>query len=354
MANTELASILKDLQPWSKNTNPICLASTVKLVRNLSGHSFPAKLSSKQRQQVLEVLREEVSKCKGLDQASFFKGQDLGPSDKEFLFEHFLLTQSISQAQKGEGFTLDASGKFLAVFNIQDHLQLQMTDTEGDIEGVFRQLVDVEAAIGREVEYAFNKDFGFLTADPRSCGTAFLAQMFLHVPGLVQTKTLGEALQEVEHPLIESSGLQGEEKNPLGGLLILSNRRSLGVSEEEILKALRTVGTKITVAEEAARSRLGEEKPLASIDLVSRAIGLLQSCHALETFEALENLSLLKLGVSLDWIDGLDIADINRLMFSVRRGHLVNALGEDLSAESLLINRAKVVREIISSTRLNN
>ena len=107
-----------------------------------------------------------------------------------------------------------------------------------------------------------------------------------------------------------------------GDIVILSNRETLGVSEDEILHEMHTSASKLMVEEKRLRDHVKNSPPIEIVDKAYRNFSLLQNAKLLETEETISALSMIKLSLDLGWISGVCDTDINALYFSVRRAAL--------------------------------
>ena len=155
--------------------------------RNLQKFKFPAKLDKAREQQIISLIFESMVKCPELVRPEIFRSEDLGPLQKEFLLEHFLVLDGFHQAHAGEGFVIDDSAEFLGVLNLADHIQLNLLDTHQENEKSWNKLVKIEAYLGKTLDFAFHPRFGFLTARPRHSGTALNVTLYLHFPAVIHT-----------------------------------------------------------------------------------------------------------------------------------------------------------------------
>jgi protein arginine kinase len=300
---------------WEEEKNPIWLGSSLTLSRNLTQFKFPPKQNERELASCATTLAEALQAKSTL----YFPAEKLSPLDKEFLFEHFLCLEGFQNASTGQGALIDETGRFLALINLKNHLHLQLIDVTGDISGTWSQLSKLEMEIGKKLEYAFSPKFGYLTSDPLQCGTALQAVIYLHVPALHHTGELHGLLKDDE---VIATSLEGSVNDLIGDFLILKNRYTLGVSEEGILHSLQTAAMKLMAAEKAVRSHLKQKGNPDIKDLVSRAYGLLLHSYQLQTKEALNALSAIKLGLDLGWITGITSQVINNLFFKCRHAHL--------------------------------
>ena len=291
-------------------------------------------------------MKELFQKTTSLKSPSYLAAQTVSPLDKEYLFEHFLCLESFQDAGTGQAFVIDSEGAFLALINLKNHLQLQLFETSGDLLSAWNRLSHLETEIGQKLDYAFSPKFGFLTSDPSQCGTALRAVTYLHVPALHHTGKLHETLKTQESDSVLTLGLEGALDDLVGDFLLLKNRYTLGISEEEILQSLQLTASQLTNIEKALRPTL---KDNASIkDLVSRAWGLLTNAYQLQTKEALNALSALKLGLDLGWISGISVQALHTLFFQCRRAHLAHLLQDKhLGTQDLTQQRAEFIKQAL-------
>jgi|ERR1700722_2976638 len=338
---TKLPSSLLSHTPWENETNPIWLATSYLLHRNLSQFNFPPKMEERQFEQTLSTLKNSLVKSSLLQETFLLKADEISVLDKEYLFEHFLCMEGFQNTLQGQGFVIDDSGSFLAKLNIQDHLQIQFIDNMGNWGKVWNKLSELETAIGSSLEFSFSPKFGYLTADPSLSGTGLLVQAFLHLPALIHTHQLEETLAKQKEEEITASGIGGNLDEIIGDLVVISNRYTLGMSEETILHAIHAMAMKLMAVEKTLRSHLQTEGNDEIKDQVSRSFGLLLHSYQLQTKEALGALSLMKLALHLGWIEGITDAKLNTLFFQCRRAHLLHLLKEQQTTDSQEIARKR-------------
>lgn len=341
--------------PWKSNTNNIWLASTLTLNRNLEKFNFPGKLAEDKRQQVLDLIGPRLQHCSELKNPQLLQAHEMLAIEKEFLFEHFLSNQGFHQASKGDAFVYEETGEFLALINLRDHLTLQWIDINEELEKTWEKLSKIEIQL-QDLNYAFSPKFGFLSADPTMCGTSLISCVFLHLPALIYTDTLIEVVGKNKDDSIDLTGLQGDPSELIGDIVAFHNLYTLGLTEENILTSIRTLASKMVLEEKSARQRLqqGQGNDVIEIkDKVSRAFGVLLHSYQIEAVEALQSLSLLKLGLDLGWIKGVTQEVLNALLFSIRRAHLLCHYSQDkISQDELLHKRAEYVHDALKGIEL--
>lgn len=351
-ANNKKTSILSQNKPWSENANSIWLASTIGLSRNIEKFKFPSKLSADRKKQIISLVSKDLLAASGLVQPFLIKAEEIDFQEKEFLSEHFLSLHTYNQAHTGEGFVLDKSGEFIAELNMRDHLHLQLIDCKGELETAWSRLVKIETDVGKTLNYSFLPKFGFLTADPTQCGTALVVNVYLQLPGLIHSGTIDETLEKLADESINIMGIQGSPTEIIGDVIVAQNNYTLGITEENIISSLRNFTTKILVEENSTRSRIKRDDSSDFKDKVSRAFGILIHSYQIEAIEALNALSLLKLGADLKWVSGIGNKELNELFFNCRRAHLLNRFSEKIGQEEILHKRAEYIHKALKNVKV--
>lgn len=272
---------------------------------------------------------------------------------KEFLVEHFLPSQSFQHTHQGEAFVVDESGQFLAALNLRDHLFLEVIDSHEDLESALNRLVKLEVAVGKSLKYAFSPRFGFLTADPGECGTGLLVSVYLHLPSIIHTGAFDALLDKYQDTSVGVTGLQGNPNQILGDIVVLHNNYTLGVTEENIISTMRIYATKWLVEEKSVRSLVKQEGKSEIKDKVSRAYAILLHSYQIEAVEALNALSLIKMGLDLEWLTGTTHTVLNALLFSIRRAHLLSNCGDQIDQEEMLHRRAEFIHKALKDVTLH-
>jgi protein arginine kinase len=355
--NDQSAPLLFPKKPWIDNENSIWLASTISLQRNIEKFKFPGKLSADRKKQIVALVSKELLSTEAISQGqlvgpSLVKAEDIGILEKEFLVEHFLSTHNYNQAQAGEGFILDESGTFLATLNMRDHIHLQLIDTKGELENTWGRLVKIETAMGNNLNYSFTPKFGFLTADPTQCGTGLLIATYLQLPGLIHTHKLETILDGTQDESLLITGIQGNPSEIIGDVLMIQNNYTLGLTEENIISSLRSFTTKLIAEETNARHQIKRDDSPDLKDKVSRAFGILIHSYQIEAIEALNALSLLKLGSESGWVSGIDHQKLNALFFACRRAHLLYDKKEKINQEEIPHKRSEQIHKALKDVKL--
>jgi protein arginine kinase len=142
-------------------------------------------------------------------------------------------------------------------------------------------------------------------------------------------------------------GLYGEGTEALGNVFQISNQMTLGESEAEIVERLSKVVAQVIEHEDNARARLLERKPKVVFNHIGRAYGILANAHSLSSKEAINLLSLLRLGLDLGCLPGVTRTLVDELAMVTQPAHLQSRHSGKLGAEDRDILRADMLRRAL-------
>jgi protein arginine kinase len=198
------------------------------------------------------------------------------------------------------------------------------------------------------VDYAFDDRRGFLTSCPTNVGTGLRASVMMHIPALVLTGQINRILTAVSQVGLTVRGIYGEGSEAMGNLFQISNQITLGQSEEEIIENLYGVVLQIIDHEKAARETLLKESHLRMVDRVMRSYGILSNAAIMDSKEAAQRLSDVRLGVDLGLIDTLSPQVLNELNVMTQPGFLQKIYNENMSPSERDMYRAMLIRDKVS------
>lgn len=344
--------ILNLKKPWSDNHNPIWLASSIGLQRNIEKFKFPNKLDLERKKQIVTLAGRELLTLDPLKDSCLLKAEELSSLEKEYLVEHYLSIHSFHQASTGEAFLIDKSGEVMVFFNLSDHLSFLAIDIKGNFEEAWNELVKIETNLGKSVSYSYSQKFGFLTSDPAKCGTGLTVLLYLQLSALIHTEKLDVCLEEHADESIMITGIQGNPTELVGDILVIQNNYSLGVTEESILASMRSLGTKLMQEESYLRVEIRKSPNPDIMDKVSRAFAILMYSYQIEAVEALNAISLLKLGIAVDWISGVTSDELNQLFFNCRRAHLIGQFNGKVNQAEIPHKRSEFIHKVLKNAKL--
>lgn len=334
---------------WHDMDDEIVLASSVRLLRNLNRFKFASKLDEQARAQVLKFISSALTNHPKLQSPTIISAEQMTGDDKEFLLERFLFLEGLNQASSGEAFAVTQNGRFLAILNLCEHLQLMQIAPGERIDKLLVELVSLETHLSGQLDFAYSNRFGFLTAEPSHCGTGLIANVLLHLPTLVQSGKIEEVTSALHEDNVIISGL--DQQGFVADMVLLRNRHTIGISEEKIIANLQSIASRLSIAEMSQRKKLQHDTNHEIMDRVARAYGLVKHSYMLDTREAMQAISLLKLGSLMGWLQGLSTKSANQWLFDIQRAHLRGEQKEGAST-SLNHERALLLHKMLTSCNL--
>ena len=346
------STLIKHPADWmTGGTDEQCavLTSRIRLARNLRNHPFPGWAKREQRAAALDLMRPAVEALPAMKDAFSQELGDLSSVQKQVLVERHLISREHAARGDGSGAVIERRQTFSLMLNEEDHLRMQAIRPGLQLSAAFEALSGLDSELEESLEFAFDPTLGYLTTCPTNLGTGLRASAMLHLPGLVLSDQIGQVLQAVNKIGLAVRGLYGEGTESLGNLYQISNQSTLGESEDTIIRRLERVISQVAQHERNAREKLLEDDPEMVADKIGRAYGVLRYAHIIDSKEALNHLSLLRLGGNLGFFPAETAILCDGLLMDIQPAHLQLHSGRKLSPEERDSIRAEIVRSRLHS-----
>ncbi len=323
----------------------VVMSSRVRLARNLQGAPFPGWAKKTDRQRALEVIMgaavalPEMQGCLSRSMDSFTV------LEKQLLVEKHLISREHAAKNVGSGVAINKAKTISLMINEEDHLRMQALLPGFCLGEVWETIDRVDSGLESKLDYAYSPKLGYLTACPTNVGTGIRASAMLHLPALVIAEQINQVIQAVNKLGLAVRGLYGEGTEASGNLFQVSNQTTLGEREQDLIERLRKVINQIIEHELNARQTLIEKRPHMIYDQVGRAYGVLTNACIQTSKEAMNLISMLRLGLDLDLIRGLNHGLIDELFLTTQPAHLQKRSHQKLTAEQRDVRRASLLRE---------
>lgn len=325
----------------------IAISTRIRLARNLADHLFPSLATDDECTAVCDTITAAAKKTTALSKrnAMCFTSSELDDIDRSILLERRLASPEFFTAVPGRRILVCPQEACSLMINEEDQLRLQILRPGLQLRKTWQEINLLDDQLGKELDFAFDDQFGFLTSCPTNVGTGLRASVMLHLPALVLTGQMEATLKGLAKLRIEVRGVYGELSDKSGNLFQISNQVTLGESESRIIDSLETIIRQIIDSELRTRKKLLQSDHNALLDQIGRAYGRLRYCYTLTEKEALDSLSGLRLGVALGLFKDVNIAMINEMFTGIMNGHLQKRYGKKLTTAECDIFRAVFCRE---------
>ncbi|MGI9952855.1 protein arginine kinase [Moorellaceae bacterium AZ2] len=339
------------LSKWMEGSGPhadIIISSRIRLARNLKGIPFPPFMDERQAGKVVQMVGRAV-RSPAVEQTAgrlhLQRLQELPPLERQILVEKHLISPQLAEAEGEKAVVLRDDEAISIMVNEEDHLRIQCLLPALMLHEGWRLATALDDSLEEELDYAFDQVKGYLTTCPTNVGTGLRASVMVHLPALVISRQAGQILSALAKLGVAVRGLYGEGTEAVGNLFQISNQITLGRSEEELISSLSGIAVQLADQERAAREHLYKENRWQLEDRVGRAYGILSHARILNSQEALQLISDVRLGVDMRIIRGLDQRVLSQLTFMIQPAFLQHLAGKEMSPFERDVQRAKLVRE---------
>ena len=344
----KIAGILATQGDWfsaQPAQHPIVMSSRVRLARNLAKLPFPGWAKKSERIRIMEEIKPDVDTLAEMRSGFSEQLNELSATDKQVLVERHLISREHAAKGMGSAVVINPSQSLSIMINEEDHLRMQAMSAGLDLPKTFQMIDEIDSLLEAQLDFAFDDKLGYLTACPTNVGTGMRASAMVHLPGLVLSEQINQVVNSINKIGLAVRGLYGEGTEAMGNLFQVSNQTTLGENELQIIERLQKVIQTLIQRENQARENLLETRKPMLQDQIGRAYGVLTYAYSITSKEALNLLSVLRLGVDLGFFAPESKGVISQLLMETQPAHLQHVSAQKLAAEERDHLRAEIVRE---------
>ena len=329
--------------------------SRVRLVRNWKEYPFPGKMTREQGAEMTARLNEGLKDIGSLDGCRYAKAEleRLADLDRAALTERRVLGRSMSKKKGPASLIVSEDGRASIVLNGDDHIRIQVLEAGLNLEGCYKRADRLDDYISERFEYSFDEKYGYLTSYPTNVGTGLRASVVLHLPLLSRKRSFNSLVADMGRFGTAVRGVYGEGGENYGSLYQVSNQKTLGQSEKEIIELVTKAAAELDAQERRLRQEALKQKPLGCQDEVYKSYGVLRYARRLTRKDAMEFLSQIMVGVRDGILKTKEPCSIYRIMLGIQPANLLKLAEKPMEKEELEAARAQFVRaelpEIIES-----
>ena len=351
----------------------VVLWTRVRLCRNLadqrflsSGNCRQCNSSASDNSSSIKTRRETYEKiAEAVNSVSSKKNLKIKPlshiPDWKIIdfFERGLFSEYLKQKRddKYRGIITGPKGSVVAMVNERNHLVLQDLRYGFQLESAWNEADSLDDQFSAELNFAWNKKFGYLIPDSECCGTGLDVMVNVHLPGLI---LLDEMSQVVSAFGAVGLCLDTEISDDIlvggfGQLLRVTNNMTVADSEDTVLSKMDQAVCDLVVQEEQARKRILKDSSLKRMlfNKIACALAVLQNSLLVSRSDAFEFLSWLRTGAAMGLVQGITLSQTDRLHQDVWASNFLSYFdgSYDEAVEHVNINRAIVLTERLRNVR---
>lgn len=318
----------------------IIVSTRIRFARNIAGINFLNKMSNTDEEKIINVFKN--NNITGL---KLCKLSDIDEITKLSLVEKNILSKDILNKKNG-AFLLSDDEKICVMLNEEDHIRIQVINSGLNFKDSFNEARRIDESITKFVKYAYSDKYGYLTTCPTNLGTGLRVSVMLHLPALRITGRIQKVLDVINKVNVTVRGIYGEGTSAIGDMYQLSNKVSLGISEEDIINSIKKITDIIIKKEREARECL-RKSGIEFEDKISRMYGNLIYAKKIDYNECSKLISNIKLGVDMGIIKDISVEKVNKIRILTKPASLQKYFKSKLEADERDIKRAELIKEII-------
>ncbi|MCI8443575.1 MAG: ATP--guanido phosphotransferase [Clostridia bacterium] len=323
----------------------VAKSTRIRLARNLGEFRF--QLEEKEEIEKLEQKIKDNLYHIGYG-LKFLRLKDMDDITKMNLVEKNLISPEFALKRGETGSILINDDENICIMiGGENHLAIQVFNCGLDLENTLNLAIELDEKIGDALGYAIHKKYGYLTSCPSDVGTGLKASVMLHLPALSKTKNTTKILEAISNFGMNIRGVYGQNSKIQGDIYQISNKKTLGITEKEIINNLKIIVQKVMEQERQARKLLAKDELMLE-DIIYRSYGTLTNCRKISYEETIDLLSDVKLGTDLGILRELTDLKVQKLYLYTKPASLQKYLGQQYEAIERDIKRAEVIKQIVT------
>ena len=319
----------------------VVINSKISFSRNLRNFKF----ATENLKDIKEIEEQIKSKLLGIGYSlKFLKLKDMDELTKNSLYEKGLINED--EIDDRASILLNDEENICILINSLDHIKIQVFNSGMEIENTFNLAKEIDEKFEGLFDIAKNKKYGYLTTSPINVGTGLTAKVSLHLPGLSKTGNIRKISQTINNFGQNFLGEYTNNQEIIGDIYTISNKQTLGITEENIINNLKVITEKVIEQERQARKLLAKNQ-IELEDIIYRRYGVLSNARKLKWKEALELMSDIKMGVDLGLVKEINDEKVSKIYFYITPSNLQKYFGQNLESYDRDIKRAEMIKQII-------
>lgn len=329
--------------------------SRVRLARNWDEYVFPGKLDTAQSQELVGRLKEGLKDIGKLD-GHAYTCRDLNQIkdlERAALRERRILNSATVEKREPAALLLSEDESSSLILGGDDHIRMQVLAPGLCLDELWSRADRMDDYVNERFSYAYDDKYGYLTSFPTNVGTGLRACAILHLPVLSQVRKFQSIVADMSRFGTAIRGLYGEGSDNYGSLYEVSNQRTLGQSEREIIDLVTKAAAQLSNQEQRVRRAALNSQRLEREDEAWKSYGVLKYARKISEKDARVFLSQLMAGESDGLLKFERPCCIYSIMIGIKPANLRSSADRPLEKEELDAARAAYIRERLPEIAVN-
>lgn len=306
----------------------VVLSTRIRLARNLADFPFPEFQKGDDAMRVQTLVFDAFSQLEDSGDWQLLSVANMDKLGRQLLSERSILPSDVIDSGNG-AVAVRTDGKMSCTINRHDHLHLSSVLPGFAPSECLEAVRTTDMFLQKNLSFAGNKEFGYLTSRFKDTGTGMKISCLLHLPSVHELglqDTLFRTLVDTGFDVYACFAPAGSEVTSLGAWYRISTNHSFPMSETDQLAAISSAGHNIIEIERKSRQDLQITKPTIIRDRVYRALAAVKFSRFISLREGVELISALKWGIDLGLLEGISDSQLYSLLVRIQGGHLTFAL----------------------------
>lgn len=333
------------MSKWYEKTGnniDVVIGTRVSLARNIEQYPFTSRLDTQGKVEICQKIKDVVQEL-FKDRFKYINMNELTHDEAISLAERSLVSPEFVSCADGRAILMQEDESVSIMLCEEDHIKIQVMLAGMELDKAYSFSDEIDTVFDAKLQFAFDRNLGYLTQCPTNIGTAMKASVLLHLPALSAGRQIPKLGSTVSKLGLALTGVYGDPSSPKSNIYLLSNQVTLGISEKSAIENLSSITTQIAEQERTARQEM--LKNLRFQDALWRSCGTLQNARILGFDEFIQDISNIRIGVS-DQTLKIPMEKINELIITMQPATINACKGERLDRQKRDAIRAEKAREI--------
>lgn len=326
----------------------VVVSTRVRLARNIENFPFVSKMEAAHAEALIDKVGP-ILESGGFSKTDF---QDISRAQAYALIERHYVSPAFVRVSLPHVLYLNEPCHLSVMLCEEDHIRLQCILPGLSVSEALDGARRVEELLDEHLDFAYDPQgrWGYLSHCPTNVGTAMRASVMMFLPALSAANRMDALAAQLAQNGLTVRGIRGEGTAATGYMYQISNRVTLGPTEQALAEGLYAWVKVVCEEERRARATMLERDQSALTDKVFRALGLLKYARVLPLKEFIYLMSDVRLGAAMGILKGPPIHELTALFIDAMPASLALSAGlPQASEEAVNAARGDLARERLSA-----
>lgn len=286
---------------WYEETgdnSDVVISTRVGLARNLVKYPFPNRLTDEAAEGLVgEIKKELTGFYDGEENYTFCDLSEISELDRTAMVERHIISPMLAAKKQKSGLLISENEADSIMINEEDHIRIQALTSGMNMEKACRKANRMDDLTYEKLHYAYDKKYGYLTACPSNAGTGLRASYMVFLPALSSGGKIQKLVDEMGRYGVVMRGMYGEGSKSLAGIYQITNQKTLGASENDIIGNLNSIVLQVIKQERKRREYMLSNQYDQVEDQIYRSYGVLKYAKQINSVDSMALLAQIKFGV---------------------------------------------------------